>query len=129
MLNDPLANTMSMIDMYNQKGRKEVTIHPVSSIILKTLKILQEEHYLGDAEQVAEHKGGVYKVNLLGTINRCGVIKPRYSVSVSDFEKFEKRYLPAKGMGILVVSTSQGLMTHEQAKEKNVGGRLIAYCY
>lgn len=129
MLNDPLANVMSMIDMYDQKGKRECMVHPASSIILKTLKILQEEHYIGETEELTSKKGGVLKVNLLGTVNKCGVIKPRYSVTADGFEKFEKRYLPAKGMGIIIVSTSQGLMTHDQAKEKNIGGRLIAYCY
>lgn len=129
MLNDPLANVMSMIGTYEKLGKKSCTIHPVSSIILKTLKILQDEQYLGSTEVVTEKRGGVYILNLLGAINNCGVIKPRWSVKIEDFEKFEKRYLPAKGMGILIISTSQGLMTHEQAKDKSIGGRLIAYVY
>ena len=44
-------------------------------------------------------------------------------------EKFEKRYLPAKGFGLIIVSTSKGLMTHVDAEEKNIGGKMIAYCY
>ena len=68
-------------------------------------------------------------MNLLRNINDCGVVKPRFSFKVKDLEKFEKRYLPAKGMGILIVSTSKGYLTHEEAKKQNIGGRLIAYCY
>ena len=62
-------------------------------------------------------------------VNDCKVIKPRYSISVDDFEKWEKRYLPAKGFGILIVSTTKGIMTHEEAKEKHVGGKLLAYAF
>lgn len=50
-------------------------------------------------------------------------------MKLPEFEKFEKRYLPAKNMGIIMVSTSQGITTHRMAKEKKSGGRLIAYCY
>ena len=57
------------------------------------------------------------------------VIKPRYAVKSDEYEKFEKRYLPAQGMGILIVSTSKGMMTQVQAREQRLGGRLIAYVY
>jgi small subunit ribosomal protein S8 len=129
MLNDPLANVMSMINNYEKVGKRSCIINPASKIILKTLSIMKDNHYVGDAQALSECRGGTYKINLIGSINKCGVIKPRFSIKTSDFEKFEKRYLPAKGMGIIVVSTSEGLMTHEEAKNKSIGGRLIAYCY
>ena len=69
------------------------------------------------------------KINLIGSINKCGVVKPRFSVKKNDFEKYEKRYLPAQNFGILIVSTSQGIMTNYEAKEKNLGGKLLAYVY
>ena len=47
----------------------------------------------------------------------------------NEFEKFERRYLPAKGFGFLLVSTSKGIMTNEEAKTNGVGGKLIAYIY
>ena len=78
---------------------------------------------------MSEGRGGFAKINLLGNVNACGVIKPRFSLNKSEFQKFEKRYLPANGVGILIISTSQGCMTHEQAREKGIGGKLIAYCY
>jgi len=68
-------------------------------------------------------------LNLTGNINKCGAIKPRFPVTIMDYEKFERRYLPAKNFGILMVSTSKGIMTHEEAKKKGLGGVLIAYCY
>ena len=71
-------------------------------------------------------KGGYLKINLLGSINAIGVIKPRFAVSVDEFEKFEKRFLPAQDMGIILVSTSKGIMTHTEAKNK-IGGKLFAY--
>jgi len=48
---------------------------------------------------------------------------------VEDLDKYAKRYLPAKDIGMLIVSTNQGLMAHQTAQDKNIGGCLIAYFY
>lgn len=129
MLNDPLATAISKIQNYEKFGKKECHINPSSKVIKKVLEMLKQHNYLGDIEEVSPSRGGILKVNLIGNINKCQVIKPRFSVQVNEFEKFEKRYLLAKGFGIIIVSTSKGYMTHEEAKEKRIGGRLIAYCY
>ncbi|MBI4145714.1 30S ribosomal protein S8 [Candidatus Woesearchaeota archaeon] len=129
MLNDPLANVMSAVMMYEKSGKRELVVHPVSKLMRKVLAILQDHKYLGSLDDVSEGRGGFAKLNLLGNINKCGVIKPRFAVGHLGFQKFEKRYLPASGVGILILSTPLGLMTHVQAREKGLGGRLLAYCY
>lgn len=129
MLNDPIANVMSSVMTYEKSGKRELLVHPVSKLMRKVLLILQEHKYLGELEDMSEGRGGFAKLHLLGNINQCGVIKPRFAVKTLGFEKFEKRYLPANGVGILILSTPQGVMTHVQAREKGLGGRLIAYCY
>lgn len=129
MLNDPMANVLSKILNSERIGRSVAQVHPAGKTVRRVLSILQDKGYTGSVEPVTDARGGVIKVNLLGAINDCGVIKPRFAVARNDFEKFEKRYLPAKGVGVLVVSTPQGLMTHEDAKAKGIGGRLLAYCY
>ena len=48
---------------------------------------------------------------------------------MDDFEKYEKRYRPSRDMGIMIVSTVEGMVAHDKAKEKKIGGKLIAYCY
>ena len=90
---------------------------------------MNEHSYLGIFELVEDGKGGIIKLNLLGNINKCGVIKPRFSTKKHNYEKWEKRYLPAKDFGVIIVSTPQGIMTHIEAKEKGIGGKLLAYCY
>ena len=96
---------------------------------MSVLDILKAKGYVGELEMLSEGRGGYGKIHLIGNVNKCGVIKPRFSVKSDDYIKFEKRYLPAKGVGILIVSTSQGIMPHEEAVKKGIGGRLIAYCY
>ena len=95
----------------------------------KILETMNSHNYIGSFKEIEDGKGGYIKVNLLGHINGCGVIKPHFSVKKDNFEKFEKRYLPAKDFGIILVSTPQGIMTHNEAKEKSIGGRLLSYCY
>jgi len=128
-LNDPLANVLSFIKNYEQLGRKELATANNSKVIKTILTILQEEGYIGSFEEFDDNKGKVIKISLIGKINKIGVIKPRFAIKKADFEKFEKRFLPARGFGILILSTSQGIMTNTKAKEKGVGGKLLCYCY
>ena len=129
MLNDPLANVLSYINNHEKLGRKEITVGNNSKFIRQVLNILIENGYVGEYKEIEDGKGKLLNINLIGAVNKVGVITPRFNVKKDNFEKFEKRYLPAKDFGVMIVSTSQGLMTHTQAKEKNLGGRLVCYCY
>ena len=129
MLNDTLATALSKIQNFERIGRRECIVMPMSATIRKVLDILNTRGYIGQAELVSDARGGALKVALLGKINRCGVIKPRFAVSKLGYEKYEKRYLPAKNVGVLIVSTPKGIMTHDDAKQHQHGGRLVAYCY
>lgn len=129
VMNDSLASALSHIVNCEKVGKKECLIKPVSKLILEVFKILQDKGYLG-SYKITEDGNKKYAIlNLIGAINDCGVIKPRFGVKKAGFEKFEKRYLPAKDFGFLIVSTSKGIMLHNDAKEKSLGGKLIAYCY
>jgi small subunit ribosomal protein S8 len=129
MLNDPLSNVLSTILNSEKIGKSECVIKPISKLIKDVLRVMKENGYIGEFKEVKDGRGNHIQLNLLGMINRCGVIKPRYSSKSKEYEKFEKRYLPAKDIGIIFVSTTQGIMTHYDAKKKNIGGRLIGYCY
>ncbi len=128
-LNDPLANALSSILTDEKAGRNESRIRPSSKMIKKVLEVMKNNKYTGEFEEVKDRGGNLIKLNLLGNINRCGVIRPRYSIKKDQFEKFEERYLLARGMGILIIATPMGIITHNEAKKKNIGGKLLAYCY
>ena len=129
MLNDPLANALSNILNKENAKTKECLIKPSSKIIKEVLKIMKDNYYVGEFKETEDSKGNILRINLLNNINKCGVIKPRFSVKKDGYEKFEKRFLPAKDFGILIVSTPQGIMTNNEAKKKSIGGKLLAYCY
>lgn len=129
MLNDPLAAALAKILNAEKVGKREVLIKPASKLIKKVLTLMNNHNYVGSYEEIEDGKGNVLKLNLLGNVNKCGVIKPRFSTKHNTFEKWEKRYLPSKDFGVIIVSTSKGIMSHYQAKEGKVGGKLVAYCY
>jgi small subunit ribosomal protein S8 len=114
---DPLADAMSSIYNSELVGKPEVVVAPASSLIERVLQVMQSRGYVGEFER------------LMGRTNKCGVIKPRYPVKRDGFEKYEKRFLPAFNYGILIVTTPNGVMTHEDAKKEGIGGRLLAYVY
>jgi len=129
MMNDTLASALSAIGNAEKIGKPICIVKPMSKMLKGVLEIMKNNHYIGDYNIIEDGKGKIVEVNLLGNINKVGVIKPRFSVTKKEFEKFEKRFLPAKDFGLIIVSTSTGMMTHIEAKKKNVGGRLISFVY
>ncbi len=126
---DIIAHALSQIKNAEKKGMAQCIVKPVSNLLRNILSLMHAEGYIGEFEVIDDGKGGLVKINLIGAINNCGAIKPRFSTSFLNFEKFEKRYLPAKGYGMLIVSTTKGVMTQEKAKKEKLGGQLLAYVY
>ncbi len=126
---DPLANALTNMRNNETQGNKRCKIVPASKMIGRVLRTMQKEGYIGEFEFVDDNKAGQFIVELEGNINKCGVIKPRHAVKKDEFEKFEKRYLPSKAFGIMILTTPEGIMTHKEAKDKGIGGRLLAYIY
>lgn len=129
MLLDPLADALSVIKNAEDIGKPECTISPASKLIGSVLKVMKDKGYIGEFEFVDDGKSGVFKVQLKGKINRCGVIRPRHAVKNVEFEKWEKRFLPARGFGSIIITTPDGVMAHSEARENGIGGQLLAYVY
>ena len=125
----PLSDAFTQIFNAEQAGHYEVTVNPASKMLGSMLSIMQSSGYVGEYQKIDDGRGGAYRVELIGAINRCGVIKPRHSVKRAEFDKWESRYLPARDFGLLILTTNQGVMHHYDAKEEKIGGRLLAYIY
>lgn len=128
MLHDPLADMLSTIKNAEKVG-KDSCITKSSKVIKEILKIMQEKGYIGAYEYIEDGRGGKFQIELKGKIIDCNTIKPRYSTKVDEFEKWEKRYLPAREFGLLILSTPKGIIDHKKAKELRTGGKLLAYIY
>jgi len=124
-----LANGLITIINNEMRNKRECIISPASKLLGRVLRIIQLNGYIGEFEFIDDGRSGKFKVQLLGRINKCGAVKPRFAVKVGEFEDWEKKFLPSRDVGIMVVSTSKGVIAHREAEEKNLGGRLLAFIY
>ena len=129
MLNDPLANALSSMKNAENKGKGACTIQPSSKLIGGVLNLLKDKGYISEFEYVDDGKAGVFQVKLKGNINNCGVIKPRYPIKRDELDKWESRYLPAQHFGLLILTTTKGIVSQDEAKQNGTGGKLLAYVY
>ncbi len=129
---DTLANALSTIMNNEMRGKKEAIIMPSSKLIAMVLRVMQKYGYIGEFEHIDDGRWGKIKVQLLGRINKTGVIKPRMSVTYKELAKMPdwlREYLPSRDIGVLILTTPQGVMSHREALEKKIGGILLAYVY
>ncbi len=124
-----LSNLFASLQNAELRNKKECTVIPASKLASEVLKVLQKKRYIGEFEHIDDGLGGKLRVQLLGRINRCGVISPRFPVKSAKLVDWEHRYLPAVGVGTLIVSTPEGVMSHVEAQEKKIGGRLLGFVY
>ncbi|MBI2172679.1 MAG: 30S ribosomal protein S8 [Candidatus Aenigmarchaeota archaeon] len=128
MRHDILSDVLYVMNNAEKIGRATCTI-PASNLVKNVLKVLQKENYIGSFEFADDGKSGHFAVELIGKINFSRSIKPRFFVKKDDYEKWEKRYLPAKGYGVMIVSTSKGVMSQKEAEKLGIGGRLLGCVY
>lgn len=126
---DTIANGLTTILNNEIRNKRECIISPASKLLGRVLRIMQLNGYIGEFEFIDDGRSGKFKVQLLGRINRCGAIRPRFSVRTDKIEEWEKKFLPSKDVGIMAVSTSKGTMSHREAQEKHIGGKLLAFIY
>ena len=117
--------------MYNaeKRGKKQVLIRPSSKVVIKFLQVMMKHGYIGEFEFVDNHRSGKIVVELNGRLNKCGVISPRYDISAGDVEDWVGRLLPSRQFGFFVMTTSQGIMDHEEARRKKLGGKVLGFFY
>jgi len=124
MSQDIIADALNKMINASKAGKTSLSVSRHSKLLISVLAIAKLNNYVKNYRI----ENNVLNIEI-DKLNFCKAIKPRFVVQVDDIEKYAKRYLPAKDIGTIIVSTSQGLMTHTTAQEKNIGGVLIAYFY
>jgi len=123
-----LADTCCVLKNAERARKKEVIISPASKVIQQILRIFQRHAYIGEFERYDDGRQGKFKIALLGRINECaGLIRLNYKINQFDF--LERRLLPAPGLGLIILTTNEGIMTMKEAEEKNIGGHTLCYIY
>jgi len=124
-----LGDCLKTISNAEKRGKRQVLVHPSSKVIVRFLSVMQKHGYIGDFEIVDDHRSGKIVVQLNGRLNKCGVISPRFNVAFNDIEKWSRDLLPSRQFGFLVLTTSAGIMDHEEARKKHVAGKILGYFY
>ncbi|WVW81550.1 40S ribosomal protein uS8 [Kwoniella dejecticola CBS 10117] len=125
VLNDALNNIVNA----ERRGKRQVLIRPSSKVVIKVLSVMQKHGYIGEFEIIDDHRGGKVVIQLNGRLNKCGVISPRFNIAVDSIEQWVALLLPARSFGKIILTTSAGIMDHQEARNKHVGGKILAFVY
>ncbi len=128
MRHDLLTDALYSMNNAEKFGKKECTVL-ASSLIKDVLLVMQKSGYIGSFEFIDDGRQGHFKIQMIGKINKSRVIRPRFSAKHGSFGKFASRYLPARGFGILIVSTQKGVMSQDDADRQGLGGKVLGYVY
>ena len=123
-----LADALKSINNAEKRGKRQVLIRPCSKVIVRFLTAMKRG-YIGEFEIIDDHRAGKIVVNLTGRLNKCGVISPRFDVQLKDLEKWQNNLLPSRQFGFIVLTTSAGIMDHEEARRKHTGGEILGFFF
>ena len=127
MMTDPIADMLARIRNAAQAGHRRVDM-PVSKLKAEIARILKENHFIHDYKLLDDGAHGLLRV-YLKYYQEKPVIRNLRRISKPGLRKYAgARELPrvSGGLGIAIVSTSQGVMSDKEARAKNVGGEVLA---
>jgi len=131
VMTDPIADMLTRIRNANQMKHKTVEF-PASKLKAEILKVLKQEGYIVDFESINEGVQGKLKVKMKYSDNEERIIRGLKKISKPGLRVYAKSdELPKvlNGLGIAIISTSQGLMTDRAARKAKVGGEVLAYVW
>ncbi|CAO2589347.1 40S ribosomal protein S15a [Lemmus lemmus] len=117
-----LADALKSINNAEKRGKRQVLIRPCSQVIVRFLTVMMKHGYIGEFEIIDDHRAGKIVMNLT-------VVSPRFDVQLKDLEKWQNNLLLSRQFGFIVLTTSAGIMDHEEARRKHTGGKILGFFF
>ncbi|MEG9298732.1 30S ribosomal protein S8 [Mangrovibacillus sp. Mu-81] len=130
-MTDPIADLLTRIRNANMVRHERLEV-PASNIKKEIAEILKREGFVRDVEYVEDNKQGVIRIFLKYGANNERVITGLKRISKPGLRVYAKSTEVPRvlnGLGIALVSTSQGVLTDKEARAQQVGGEVLAYVW
>lgn len=131
MMTDPIADMLTRIRNGNN-AKHEIVDVPASNMKKKIAQILVDEGYIKGFDVIDDGKQGIIRIQIKYGKNNERVISGIKRISKPGLRVYvNKDEIPKVlgGLGIAILSTSRGILTDKQAREKGVGGEVICYVW
>lgn len=130
-MSDPIADFLTRIRNAGMIYHDKVEV-PASNVKKALAEILKEEGFIKDFEYIADNKQGVLRLYLKYGPNRERVITGLKRISRPGLRVYAKKDEVPKvlgGLGVAIISTSQGIMTDKRARQIGLGGEVLCYIW
>lgn len=131
VMTDPIADMLTRIRNANMVRHEKLEV-PASKIKREIAEILKREGFIRDVEYIEDNKQGILRIFLKYDSNNERIITGLKRISKPGLRVYVKadevpRVL--NGLGIAILSTSQGILTDKEARQKRTGGEVLAYIW
>ncbi|WCJ19656.1 40S ribosomal protein S15a-5 [Euphorbia peplus] len=110
-----------------KRGKATVELQPISTVISSFLNIMKDRGYIKNFQVFDPHRVGRITVELQGRVKDCRALTYRQDIKAKEIEDYRLRTLPTCQYGYVVITTPDGVLDHERAMERNVGGQVLGY--
>jgi small subunit ribosomal protein S8 len=130
-ISDPIADMLTVIRNGCRAKKKKVEV-PASRVKSEILRVLLEQKFISNYRYIEDRKQGILRIYLKYTDDESSVISGLKRISTPGLRSYagtKKVPRVQGGLGVAIMSTSQGLMTDKEARKKGIGGEVICHVW
>ncbi|XP_003122808.2 40S ribosomal protein S15a-like [Sus scrofa] len=124
-----LADVFKGLSDAEKRGKHQVLFRLCSTVTIQFLTVGMKHGYIGAFEIINDHRAGETVVNLRGRLSKRGVSSPRFDVQLKALEQWQNNLLPFHQFGFIVMTTSTGIMDHEEVGQKHRGEEIPGFFF